>query len=411
VLAARGSGAINQDISQRALEVKKVAGLLEPTQRSQPAVAGVVTEIDRLAQGAPADLTHLGPASDAARGASKIVWNTMVDPGGDKVTYRALVTTELVKEEVALVFRRVRPTAGAPGSWMATSETSLGLFGDLLGASGKWAGVRSGKLLVEYDPVGVDPRPGPRVWEWPRYARSADVTWARTWLSADFVPPRVDHYPDGIASEFNRSQIGNAQGERSEELNPSRRQPMQYVSPKAAMLAASVVGCRLPTVAEWQAANKSVEKHIGVNLRDQTWRLELEHMKKRAFAGKCRPDAGMFVPEGEKPSDEVWQRSGGGELNDGVLWFHETPAAAPVFVDLVGNVAEMVTDEAGKVCVIGGSALTPPSRPNDKPFPIGADQGASGFSDVGFRLAFSEPPAGVEKLKGALAGNWYLTAR
>ena len=84
-----------------------------------------------------------------------------------------------------------------------------------------------------------------------------------------------------------------------------------------------------------------------------------------------------------------------------------------MFVDLVGNVAELVTDEAGKVCVIGGLALTPPSRPNDKAF---ADRrgprAGAGSCDVGFRLAFSEPAAGVEKLKGALARELrYLTAR
>ncbi len=135
-------------------------------------------------------------------------------------------------------------------------------------------------------------------------------------------------------------------------------------------------------------------------------------MGKRAFAGRCRPDAGMFVPAGEESSDKIYLRGvAGGELNDGVLWFHEVPAAAPVFVDLIGNVGEFVTDDAGKVYVIGGSALSPPSRPLDKPFALGTDQLTSGFSDVGFRLAFSEPAVGIEKLKGALAASTYLLAK
>ena len=189
---------------------------------------------------------------------------------------------------------------------------------------------------------------------------------------------------------------------------------MQYVSARAAMLAASLIGCRLPTAAEWQTANKGVERHMGVNLRDVTWRLELDHMKRTMAAGRCRPDAGMFVPAGEKPSDEVWQRGDGGELNDGVLWFREVPVSPrppEVFVDLVGNVGEFVTDSSGKVCVIGGSALSPPTRPTDKPFPIAADQATTGFSDVGFRLAFSEPAPGIDKLRDLVAGNWYLTAQ
>jgi hypothetical protein len=187
---------------------------------------------------------------------------------------------------------------------------------------------------------------------------------------------------------------------------------MQYVSAKAAMLAAAVAGCRLPTAAEWQAANAGAEKHVGVNLRDQTWSLELDHMSKRPFAGRCRPDAGMFVPAGEKPSDEISPRGDGRELNDGVLWFHEVPATpAPVFVDLIGNVAEFVTAGDGKIHVIGGSALSPPARKLDQPYPLAADQLTAAFSDVGFRLAFSEPAASMEKLASAVAGNWYLTAR
>jgi hypothetical protein len=132
--------------------------------------------------------------------------------------------------------------------------------------------------------------------------------------------------------------------------------------------------------------------------------------RRGGFAGRCRPDAGMFVPAGEKPSDNVWAPAGR-ELNDGVLWFHEVPAAAPVFVDLIGNVGEFVTDDAGKVYVIGGSALSPPTRALDKPFALAADQLTSGFSDVGFRLAFSEPAPGIEKLKGVLAAGNYLLAK
>jgi hypothetical protein len=93
-----------------------------------------------------------------------------------------------------------------------------------------------------------------------------------------------------------------------------------------------------------------------------------------------------------------------------VLWFREAPSGAAVFVDLVGNVAEFVTDDAGKqVYVIGGSALSPPTRELGKAFAVAADQASGGFSDVGFRLAFSEPARGTEKLRELVAGDWYLT--
>ena len=114
--------------------------------------------------------------------------------------------------------------------------------------------LRAGKMLFEYDPNRGDPRPGPRAWEWPRYGRSPDITWSRVWLGDEFIPRGVQHYPKEIADWYNRTQIGNERGERAPELNPSRRQPMQYVSAKAAMLAASLAGCRLPTASEWTAS-------------------------------------------------------------------------------------------------------------------------------------------------------------
>ena len=115
----------------------------------------------------------------------------MVDPGGEKVTYGALVTTDLVQEEVALVFRRVRPAAARPGSWVATSETSLGLFGDLLTAAGKWPECPLGKMLPEYDARRMPTAAGAARCGSGLDTRSADVTSSRTWLAPGFLPPRV----------------------------------------------------------------------------------------------------------------------------------------------------------------------------------------------------------------------------
>jgi hypothetical protein len=413
VAASAGGADAARQLAPLAERLKRAVAALDSAQARRPQVAAVSTELARLGEAARVDFTKLGPLSDAAQraGGGKIAWSTAGDPAGDKVTYRASLATDAGREDVTLVFHRVRPSAGGPSSWVCTGETSLGLFTDLLAAAGKWPDVRTGRLLPEYDLTRGDPRKGPRTWEWPRYGRGQSLTWARTWLSVPgFIPDRLEHYPPGIAAEFNPTQIGDpVSRERAPELNPSRRQPMQYVTPAAATLAASIAGCRLPTVAEWQAAYKSVEQHMGVNLRDRAWRLELEHLAARpAFRG-ARPDAGMFAPDREEPTDKVWANPTGGELNDGILWFREAPAAPQVFVDLVGNVAEFVTDDAGRAHVIGGSALSPPTRPLDKAFPVGADQASGGFSDVGFRLAFSEPTAGTDKLKEAVAGNWYLT--
>jgi hypothetical protein len=292
------------------------------------------------------------------------------------------------------------------------------LFGDLLTAAGKWPEFRNKAWLPENDANRGDVRAGPRTWEWPRYGRTLAVT--RTWLaSPGFLPARFDdHYPAEIGAEFNRTQVGNRRtGDPAPELNPSRRMPMQYVSARAAQYVAALAGCRLPSVEEWQAASRSTEQAVvGINVRDLTWRLELEHLARRLPGRRVRPDAGMFAPAGERQTDEVWTNNGA-EVNDGVLWFHDVSSGQSppaVFVDLVGNVAEFVTDASGgKVYVIGASAVSPPPAVRDpnKAFEVGRDQLTSGFSDVGFRLAFSEPAMGVERLREAVAGNWYLTAK
>jgi formylglycine-generating enzyme required for sulfatase activity len=409
VAAAHGDD-LEKQIAPAAAKLKQLIGMLDPAEAKQPNIVALATEIDRIGNAAPVDFTHLGPMSDAARDASKVSWSVTAEDSGDKVTYSAALPTDVGKEDVTLIFRRVHPGSTSQSSWVCTTEASLALFSDLITASGKWSEIRSGKMLLDYEPSRGDPRVGPRVWEWPRYGRAPGIVRSMVWLSSDFLPSRLDHYPDSIGSEFNRSVIRDERGERSEELNPSRQQPMQQVSVKAAQLAAAAVGCRIPTVAEWQAAWRSGNQRASGNLRDRTWRLELEHMKKPAFGGQIRPDAGMFTPEGEKPSDAVYPRADGSEFSDGILWFHPVPENAAGFVDLVGNVAEFVSDEAGKIYVIGGSSMSPPGRALDRPFALGADQATSGFSDTGFRLAFSGPASGNGKFRDAVAGNWYLVS-
>ena len=86
------------------------------------------------------------------------------------------------------------------------------------------------------------------------------------------------------------------------------------------------------------------------------------------------------------------------------------------FHDLVGNVAEFVLDPGSairaetelpaespdkvaaffqspqtKLYVIGGSALSPPEFGFDQPLPVTHEQTLNGFSDVGFRLVFTDP--------------------
>jgi hypothetical protein len=115
--------------------------------------------------------------------------------------------------------------------------------------------------------------------------------------------------------------------------------------------------------------------------------------------------------------------------NDGSLFFQ--PVASPggnVFRHLVGNVAEYVCDSpqafnqsektaAGvkkfveqtskSLFVIGGSALSPPDVPYDKPLPLAHPD--EGYADVGLRLAFTAPSRSLsEKVKWTVGSPPFL---
>lgn len=102
------------------------------------------------------------------------------------------------------------------------------------------------------------------------------------------------------------------------------------------------------------------------------------------------------------------------------------------FHDLVGNVAEFVLDPGSairaetelppespekvaaffqspqtKLYVIGGSALSPPEFGFDQPLPVTHEQTLNGFSDVGFRLVFTDPSASP-RVQFDLASAQYL---
>ena len=119
-----------------------------------------------------------------------------------------------------------------------------------------------------------------------------------------------------------------------------------------------------------------------------------------------------------------------------MLWFRPVSRSALRPVELVGNVAELVTLEpvdprplleAGQplterrrafraafknsFAVIGGSALSPASIQPDDPQPFNVFSGARGYADVGLRLAFawSAPPPGGRRAQAMLLQQPFLT--
>ncbi|NQT88081.1 hypothetical protein HQ560_15045, partial [bacterium] len=283
-------------------------------------------------------------------------WKARVYEGG-----QAIVFTWGGKGH-ALKFVRVRPK-GAPACYLCTTEVSVGLFIDGFKVTGKWADATG--LLHAFEET-TRPK-GPRTWVW-KGRNTKVVALAPGWM---YKGPEVPA--------------------------PTVRHPLNYVSAGGALYFASLLGCRLPTVSEWRAAS---DEHADRqrNLRDATWRRQLEAVRERVARRPALrpvwPDHDIFWPPGVVGlrHDRAQVVSNG---SDEVLWLAPVGNGA-VFRHLVGNVAELVRTDATDVHkeaealhtwkradypnldnvrtdsfrVIGGSALSPPELWDGKAKPF-----------------------------------------
>ena len=235
---------------------------------------------------------------------------------------------------------------------------------------------------------------------------------------------------------------------------PRINDPMQLISPWAAIYAAQLLGCRLPTSTEWKKAYDEYDTAAGLpkdiwNLRGEgpiSWRTQQEHTRQMEKNGLPYPDKGIFIPGKLVFADIFADKAAPWTANalakiapnrfsaspasyqNNTLWFQEidketAPAgAAPpalTFHHLVGNVAEYVFDgatatevikdnvpkpveidkalgdkaNAGAMFVVGGSSLSPPDIPFNEKQTLSLSSPAAkiGFCDVGFRLAYTAP--------------------
>ncbi len=289
-----------------------------------------------------------------------------------------------------LAFARVNMPDGTV-TFIQTTEMSVGQFATILAA--RSSGSELAKLSFPGFERGNDPRVGPRAWEWGATGSSRPgVVPARAWLSRMGLGVVAD-YPAG-----------------AEPAPPAADSPMQYVSPTMAVYVARLVGCRLPTAAEWGAAKAQLAgdvKESACNLRDQAWARQYEHVRATIAAGKRTqfPFAGSFAPGKAGADGKMAAREG----DDGTVWFTAVgTGGGEVVHNLVGNVTEYVFDgpglmpeargvgaeefvaaHGGELRVIGGSALSDPGVAVDKGQAVATADAVEGYSDVGFRLAFS----------------------
>jgi hypothetical protein len=391
------------------------------------AVKGMAARLKPFADGKDLDLSREGP------GRIKAFTTATGDEDGQIVFYTWDASNRADKR---LEFRRVQENADA-ASYLCTTEMSLGLFIDVVEKlGGSWSELKG--LTNPVDP-DADSRRGPRVATWTRDGKmdlsrptNPDKTgmgWHRAVTTDDML--RNPYYPQGGAP---------AKG-------PDFDDPVDFISPAAAAYVAKLMGCRLPTSAEWIAANAKFPT-TNPNLRDQAWAAQHAYLVTPGPDGKTvlqktnnnadLPNQSMLKPKGVviKPAEQDGEAAVQG--NDGLLYFGPVNrGGGEVFHHLVGNVCEFVFENAdamnnspvpptkdtinalvGKgeqMKVIGGSAISP--KEVNPLVPLDFNWGASrvGFSDAGFRLAFSTgagtggtgKPA--ERLAKMLSGTDYLT--
>ena len=345
---------------------------------AQPDPAAFVAELAKLkAKDTEADVSKAGPAA----------------AGWTLASARDAPVAKYTHAGLALEFVRLQPEgASSRPFYLAKTELSLAAFIEAVRADSRRADVRKA-LSGEYEEPA-----GPRLWEWAGTALKVRPRWVKGEVDIQ----DGQEYPGGLAPPA-----------------PSMDCPMQRMPPAVAVLAASRLGCRLPTSAEWLLAYNTYVKNKAdgkANLRDKTWARQKKHVI--GLAGVLSqailwPDGGAFWPKGiEQFTAECAEPAT--TLDDGVLWLSPVGSGAGTFRHLVGNVAEFVYDapkdlealgpsaaipsiedalKRGEpsLGVIGGSALSPPQVPIDRVGPVDLAAASAGFSDVGVRLAFWAP--------------------
>lgn len=382
--APANEAAFRRRVRQFVASARRIDGLAD-----QPAAIELLESLsaEAAAKDEGADLTKAGPAL--------VRWTPSAGKDGRTVTFTPPADAAGLSP---IRFVRVEPE-GMPAGYLCTTEASVGLFLHAVVAGDRWAEVR--KLMRAFDSPQADMRLGPRTWT---VAASGRPALSTSWVRLPLGFAAKDFYAAGAKAGA-----------------PSADSPVQYVSPAASVYFARLLGCRLPTAAEWSAARASMKTAEVANLRDATWSKQKAHIQKQEEEGKLSvpedyyPDTGAFWPKGAERLTGADAKSGAAD--DGVLWFAPVGKADDGFRHLVGNVAELTfekpdalatwhggADELSKLLagvsgafrVIGGSAMSSPSIAVDKPQPLNYPEAPVGFADVGARLAFTAPAESVQ---------------
>lgn len=357
--------------------------------KDHPEVAGLLESLSGAAGSSAAHRAHLAESGPGGAG-----WELLPGDGTRALTFR--------RGAWELTFVRVDPPRGS-SFYLCTTELPVGVAVDATDdtkARREWA-----TLLP-----GNDTRKGPRSWS----LRNGPGGPAWAVNAADWLGD-AGGYPPGLTPS-----------------PPTPRHPVNYLGAEASAYLAARLGCRLPTIEQWQVAFERHPVPAGElpNLRDTTWVRHAEHRRaliETGVTGVAWANSDVFRPAGTAPSRPADDTH---PINDGVLWFEPVAASSPWPVHLVGNLAELVT--AGPVdptplldrgvpmpvrraafrkrhkddfAVLGSSALSPASARPDEPLPFNVFTGAHGYADVGVRLVFVTPDLSPARRARALLSN------
>jgi len=381
------------------------AGVLETVAALRGLMGVQDTEVGGAARGAVGVLTALVPEDGSGRAFDTAVFERLgpasvsdlgmsvsgVAQDGSWVEYSG-VFGRRESDRVSIRFERVDDPAGeVPAFYMSVDEIPLQVFGGVVRRAG--------------DPVSLETA-------WPSLASE---TWVgpRNWTYTRGTGRFSLNTSDGTGGQMRTPQLIDIDSLVVDGVGePSWEMPVQAVSPAACELWTSLVGCRLPTAAEWSAANRAFPPE-GPNLRDRAWGRQREFVRaRRADAPLPWPTEGGYISNRENGETAPVLDS-----DDGFAFFAPVDSEGAGIRNLVGNVGEVVylQDSArGALAIIGGSAMTPPSLDPEQPVRVAAEERALARADIGFRLVLPVSGAGgvlkplSSQLRDVLEGIGFL---
>lgn len=359
----------------------------------------MLSEARRLQAAPPAPKVGPGDLPPAQGGEGRAKWNPLPDVSPDGVITYTLAVEGIPEQRIS--FAQVQ--VNGKTTYISTTEMSVGTASAILSAAGR------GDLFANSVPDWSDftTKRGLKVWQ-PAFKRPVPLR------KAPMIPVQAGTDPSKgwlvrpVGMDKNTVVLADPAAP-----GPDWATPIQAISAESAAVIASAMNARLPSVEEWQAAlaiEGSQDQPPNAQLRGQNWKKQRALTKALRAAGTKMPytqDAAFVaanqtaVPE--EADDEAL------DIAEPALFLSPVDkGCGTIFKNLIGNVAEYVLVDAVKyerfppeefkpklfpvaqeLRVIGGSAFSHPSQSRVLPLQPTPTRAAQGFSDVGFRLAFS----------------------